>query len=37
MLASHPFVVGASVLGGEVYGSFVPTAFGTSVDVGRGT
>jgi uncharacterized protein (DUF1501 family) len=33
---SHHFVIGGSVLGGDVYGSFVPTAFGTSVDVGQG-
>ncbi|HZE10062.1 MAG TPA: DUF1501 domain-containing protein [Burkholderiales bacterium] len=34
---SHHFVVGGSVLGGEVYGSFIPTTFGTSVDVGQGS
>jgi len=33
---SHHFVIGGSVLGHEVYGSFVPTTFGTSVDVGQG-
>jgi uncharacterized protein (DUF1501 family) len=34
---SHHFVIGGSVLGGEVYGTFMPTAFGTSVDVGQGS
>jgi uncharacterized protein (DUF1501 family) len=33
---SHHFVLGGSVLGREVYGTFNPTAFGTSVDVGQG-
>jgi uncharacterized protein (DUF1501 family) len=33
---SHHFVLGGSVLGHEVYGSFTPTTFGTSVDVGQG-
>jgi uncharacterized protein (DUF1501 family) len=33
---SHQFVLGGSVLGHEVYGTFTPTAFGTSVDVGQG-
>ena len=33
---SHHFVIGGSVLGGNVYGSFVPTTFGTSADVGQG-
>ena len=34
---SHHFVVGGSVLGHEVYGTFSPTTFGTSVDVGQGS
>jgi len=33
---SHHFVVGGSVQGGDVYGTFIPTTFGTSVDVGQG-
>ena len=33
---SHHFVVGGSVLGGDVYGTFTPTTYGTSVDVGQG-
>ncbi|HZF20558.1 MAG TPA: DUF1501 domain-containing protein [Burkholderiales bacterium] len=33
---SHHFVIGGSVLGGDVYGTFMPTAFGTAVDVGQG-
>ena len=33
---SHHFVIGGSVLGKEVYGSFIPTTFGTAVDVGQG-
>ena len=32
---SHHFVLGGSVLGHEVYGSFSPTAFGTNVDIGQ--
>jgi uncharacterized protein (DUF1501 family) len=34
---SHHFVLGGSVLGHDIYGSFIPTAFGTSVDVGQGS
>jgi uncharacterized protein (DUF1501 family) len=33
---SHHFVIGGSVIGGDVYGTFMPTAFGTTVDVGQG-
>jgi uncharacterized protein (DUF1501 family) len=33
---SHHFVLGGSVLGHEIYGTFAPTTFGTSVDVGQG-
>jgi uncharacterized protein (DUF1501 family) len=33
---SHHFVLGGAVLGHEVYGTFPPTAFGTSVDIGQG-
>ena len=33
---SHHFVLGASVLGREVYGTFSPTVFGSSVDIGQG-
>jgi uncharacterized protein (DUF1501 family) len=33
---SHHFVIGGSVVGGDVYGTFMPTAFGTAVDVGQG-
>ncbi len=33
---SHHFVLGGSVLGHEIYGTFPATAFGTSVDVGQG-
>jgi uncharacterized protein (DUF1501 family) len=33
---SHHFVLGGSVVGREVYGSFSPTVFGSSVDIGQG-
>ena len=33
---SHHFVLGGSVLGHEIYGTFPATTFGTSVDVGQG-
>ena len=33
---SHHFVLGGSVLGHEIYGTFTPTTFGTSVDIGQG-
>jgi uncharacterized protein (DUF1501 family) len=33
---SHHFVLGGSVVGREVYGTFSPTVFGSSVDIGQG-
>jgi uncharacterized protein (DUF1501 family) len=33
---SHHFVLGGSVAGREVYGTFSPTVFGSSVDIGQG-
>ena len=33
---AHHFVLGGSVVGREVYGTFSPTVFGSSVDVGQG-
>jgi uncharacterized protein (DUF1501 family) len=33
---SHHFVLGGSVTGREVYGTFSPTVFGSGVDIGQG-
>lgn len=33
---SHHFVLGGSVVGRDVYGTFSPTVFGSSVDIGQG-
>jgi len=33
---AHHFVLGGSVVGREVYGTFSPTVFGSSVDIGQG-
>ena len=33
---SHHFVLGGSVVGREVYGTFSPTVFGSGVDIGQG-
>jgi uncharacterized protein (DUF1501 family) len=33
---AHHFVLGGAVAGREVYGTFSPTVFGSSVDIGQG-